>query len=735
MEYAKYVASAVAVKGYQQMNGVLNLTRSVRDVDNDSNRSFAIPYGISEESIEPLCPPIETLKYDVEACSPSGRAVVRMSSADDKCTVEVLDRGALTLRFDASEDHGKAVGDNWFGGFGFSSDETRLVYVAGECAPVACQLNVYIAPDVPVQAANKYDYKEDWGEKYTGVSELGLYILELATGIVTPVQGPGGEGETVGQPAFTSDGSAVVYTCWPTTPKRLGMIYCYQRPCSLKMARVDREEVHTLTSHLRLARYPVFSPSSGRLVFLGSEEGFDMHNNSVKLFVFDLAKFQKNLAAASDISLLCEESCRTVVDHVRGAGIDIPKTDPVVATVNGYTFPGLFAGGLKPRSFVSDDLILVESQWRSYAVVLCVDITTGDIRVMTFDDTSSSLKLSQPFNTAPTSSSPPSRFAVEDKTNPVISNSWLSACPFSLSLVDASITPSHMAVARSTERGNVTPEPRPQLRSYILHTHLEHASYSTTIESVLLLPAHSSTPPPVLISPHGGPHSAFTTGYVAQYNYLCGDGEFAILMVNYRGSTGFGKELLETLPGRVGTQDVFDVFAATETLPAGPLVDAARLGVMGGSHGGFLTAHCIGQKPSFFKAAVLRNPVTNVLSNSTTSDIGDWCVIEGCGSGTYDFNKFLSPTMEIARQMYDCSPIRYVQNVNTPVLLCLGAKDRRVPQSQGLEYYHALKSQSTLDNDLVQMKVYPEADHAIDKPNSEADQFISMKLWFERFLS
>lgn len=76
-----------------------------------------------------------------------------------------------------------------------------------------------------------------------------------------------------------------------------------------------------------------------------------------------------------------------------------------------------------------------------------------------------------------------------------------------------------------------------------------------------------------------------------------------------------------------------------------------------------------------------------------------------------------------------------MQNVNTPVLLCLGAKDRRVPQSQGLEYYHALKSQSTLDNDLVQMKVYPEADHAIDKPNSEADQFISMKLWFERFLS
>jgi acylaminoacyl-peptidase len=73
--------------------------------------------------------------------------------------------------------------------------------------------------------------------------------------------------------------------------------------------------------------------------------------------------------------------------------------------------------------------------------------------------------------------------------------------------------------------------------------------------------------------------------------------------------------------------------------------------------------------------------------------------------------------------------------VTTPVLLCLGAADRRVPHHQGIEYYHALRSVSGLPPDCVDMRVYPQADHAIDKPNSEADQFISMDMWFRRFLT
>ncbi len=71
-----------------------------------------------------------------------------------------------------------------------------------------------------------------------------------------------------------------------------------------------------------------------------------------------------------------------------------------------------------------------------------------------------------------------------------------------------------------------------------------------------------------------------------------------------------------------------------------------------------------------------------------------------------------------------------------PVLLCLGSKDKRVPWSQGLQYYYALKSHRNerAENETCKLRVYREADHAIDKPNAEADQWISIKNWFDRHL-
>jgi acylaminoacyl-peptidase len=84
--------------------------------------------------------------------------------------------------------------------------------------------------------------------------------------------------------------------------------------------------------------------------------------------------------------------------------------------------------------------------------------------------------------------------------------------------------------------------------------------------------------------------------------------------------------------------------------------------------------------------------------------------------------------------------IRYVKDVTAPVLLCLGAKDRRVPFSQGMEYFHALKAnrlrtcEGGEGSAEVVLRVYPECDHAIDKPNGEADQFICIKNFFVKYL-
>jgi hypothetical protein len=81
---------------------------------------------------------------------------------------------------------------------------------------------------------NKYRYEEDWGEKYEGINHLGLYLLDLQTGAIKPVPGIN-PNETVGQPVFTPCSQGIVYTAWIGSYRKMGMIYCFQRPCELRL--------------------------------------------------------------------------------------------------------------------------------------------------------------------------------------------------------------------------------------------------------------------------------------------------------------------------------------------------------------------------------------------------------------------------------------------------------------------------------------------------------------------
>ena len=178
--------------------------------------------------------------------------------------------------------------------------------------------------------------------------------------------------------------------------------------------------------------------------------------------------------------------------------------------------------------------------------------------------------------------------------------------------------------------------------------------------------------------PHGGPHSCTSTSFAHSYTYLCASLGFAILHVNYRGSTGFGCAALTSLAGRCGTQDVSDLLDATKLVSQlnPPLIDSNRIGIVGGSHGGFLSAHMIGQYPEIFKAAALRNPVTNIASMVTVSDIPDWCYVEALGVGSYDFSTFRTPTATDLEGMWKASPIAHVKKVVSPTLVAIGSKDR-----------------------------------------------------------
>jgi len=174
--------------------------------------------------------------------------------------------------------------------------------------------------------------------------------------------------------------------------------------------------------------------------------------------------------------------------------------------------------------------------------------------------------------------------------------------------------------------------------------------------------------------------------------------------------------------------DVKDVIAVTIQAKESGLVDPDRIGICGGSHGGFLSAHCTAQYPDLFKAAAMRNPVVNIPSMITTTDIPDWCLVEATGS--YNWKEYRPATKEEVDDMFACSPSNLIKDVKTPTLIGLGMRDLRVPPSQGLEWYHTLRSMGV----PTKLLAYPDDDHAIDGVAAEADFWINTKRWFDKHL-
>uniref|UniRef100_A0AAR2JHA0 acylaminoacyl-peptidase n=1 Tax=Pygocentrus nattereri TaxID=42514 RepID=A0AAR2JHA0_PYGNA len=232
---------------------------------------------------------------------------------------------------------------------------------------------------------------------------------------------------------------------------------------------------------------------------------------------------------------------------------------------------------------------------------------------------------------------------------------------------------------------------------------------------------------PLVVFIHGGPHSHFAAEWNVNAAALTKLG-FAVLMVNYRGSTGFGQDSIDSLLGNIGSQDVRDVQRAVlHVLQSNAILDADRVAVMGGSHGGFLACHLIGQYPEFYRACAARNPVINAATLLGTSDIIDWRY-SSIGL-QYSFDQL--PTPQALTTMLEKSPITHAAQIRTPVLLMLGGKDKRVSPYQGLELYKALKSR----NSPVRLLWYDGDGHSLSKVETQSDCFLSVVLWFKQHLN
>ena len=149
---------------------------------------------------------------------------------------------------------------------------------------------------------------------------------------------------------------------------------------------------------------------------------------------------------------------------------------------------------------------------------------------------------------------------------------------------------------------------------------------------------------------------------------------------------------------------------------------------MGGSHGGYLTAHLSAKYPEMFCGAILRNPVIDLLSKknmvmnysfaynlgmTVTSDISDWTF--GQLGIKIDQLKSRGISEEEMKLFYDRSPSKYAKNVKCPTLLMLGSLDLRVPPSQGRYWAKLLKGNGV----ECQVLVFPDANHGLETGESE----------------
>lgn len=226
---------------------------------------------------------------------------------------------------------------------------------------------------------------------------------------------------------------------------------------------------------------------------------------------------------------------------------------------------------------------------------------------------------------------------------------------------------------------------------------------------------------PMVLKIHGGPHSAYGNTFFPTFHVLSASG-FFVLYTNPRGSSGYGHDFQFATRGEWGIVDREDYLAGVEAaLAAYPEIDANRLGVSGGSYGGFMT-NWLTATTERFHAAVTSRSITNWESWWGTSD----------AQGLTEY-EFYGPPWE-QRDLYRrLSPISYVENVTAPTLIIHSEQDYRTPIADGEQWFMSLRKLGV----PVELVRYPRSSHGLSRTGEPwllVDRLERIRSWFEHFL-
>uniref|UniRef100_A0A8C7Z3Y1 acylaminoacyl-peptidase n=1 Tax=Oryzias sinensis TaxID=183150 RepID=A0A8C7Z3Y1_9TELE len=512
----------------------------------------------------------------------------------------------------------------------------------------------------------QFAYHEDWGEALVNKSCPVLCVLDIEGDNVSVLEGVPDD-ISPGQAFWAPGDTGVVFVGWWHEPFRLGLKFCPNRRYKYKYHCWGNSKY--LSEGASFLCSPRLSPDQCRIIYLECSV-YGPHMQCSKLCM---------VRQSGPTSVVVDEVKRSKEDG----------------------FAGIYCSQLSPKCWSADSQRVLISCPHVFLCLFCfIESDIGSWCLLNIERDLMVVSCSSP------------------NCPPYLRVGFLPSRDSQEKVVWVTLEGSQMLPDIGWQIMTFTPPPE--------HDNSQYPGLD--FEALLIKPKEVKAEGnlPLIVIPHGGPHSVIVAEWILSSSVLCSMG-FAVLLVNYRGSLGFGQDNILSLLGNVGSQDVKDVQFAVESVLKNGDFDGQKVAVSGGSHGGFLACHLIGQHPGFYKACVARNPVTNLASMVGSTDIPDWCVVEA----GYDYSPDCLPEPSVWEQMLNKSPIKHVTQVQTPVLLTLGEDDKRVPNKQGIEYYKALKARQI----PVRLLWYPGNNHSLSKVDAESDGFMNIALWIIQHLS
>lgn len=228
---------------------------------------------------------------------------------------------------------------------------------------------------------------------------------------------------------------------------------------------------------------------------------------------------------------------------------------------------------------------------------------------------------------------------------------------------------------------------------------------------------------PAVLEIHGGPHTMYSNSFFHEFQVLASQG-YVVVYTNPRGSHGYGQRFVDACRGDYGGKDYADIMNGLQyAIDHYTFIDADRLVVTGGSYGGFMTNWIVGHTDRF-KAAVTQRSISNWLSFYGVSDIG------------YFFTEWqiLGNPWDDVEKLWHHSPLKYVDNITTPLLILHSEQDYRCPIEQAEQLFIAIKRLGKTDTQLVR---FPNSNHDLSrngKPILRVERLNRIVGWFNQYI-